>query len=85
MAEKKTRVPFAGTKEQETALKNVIAELKNEPGALMPIMQKAQDIYGYLPIGRPRCNVLFTVQSLSEGQVSDIGMLGYSLLCKGLG
>ena len=28
----------------------VIDELKDQPGSLMPIMQKAQDIYGYLPI-----------------------------------
>ena len=28
----------------------VIAEKKNDKGALMPILQKAQDIYGYLPI-----------------------------------
>ncbi|MCH5213488.1 MAG: NAD(P)H-dependent oxidoreductase subunit E [Oscillospiraceae bacterium] len=50
MAEKKTSVPFNGTKEQEEALKAVIAELKDDPGALMPVLQKAQDIYGYLPI-----------------------------------
>ncbi len=50
MSSKKTTVPFAGTKEQEEALKKVIAENKDEQGALMPIMQKAQDIYGYLPI-----------------------------------
>ena len=31
------------------ALQQVIEELKNEPGALMPIMQRAQDIFGYLP------------------------------------
>ncbi|MDK2808166.1 MAG: hypothetical protein PWP24_901 [Clostridiales bacterium] len=43
-------VPFKGTMEQEIALKNVIAEHKDEKGALMPILQKAQDIYGYLPI-----------------------------------
>ena len=50
MSSKKTTVPFAGTKEQEEALKKVIAENKDQKGALMPIMQKAQDIYGYLPI-----------------------------------
>ena len=50
MACKKTTVPFAGTKEQEQQLLAVIAELKDEPGSLMPIMQKAQEIYGYLPI-----------------------------------
>ena len=50
MPEKKQTVPFSGTKEQEEALLKVIAGLKGEPGALMPILQKAQDIYGYLPM-----------------------------------
>ena len=50
MEEKKATVPFSGTKEQEEALMKVIHELKDEKGALMPILQKAQDIYGYLPI-----------------------------------
>ena len=47
---KKQTVPFKGTKEQEKQLKQVIEELRNEKGCLMPIMQRAQDIYGYLPI-----------------------------------
>ena len=50
MACKKECVPFSGTPEQEAALKKVIAELKDTKGALMPIMQQAQEIYGYLPI-----------------------------------
>ena len=50
MAFKKSAVPFSGTPEQEERLKAVIAEHKDDPGALMPILQKAQDIYGYLPI-----------------------------------
>ena len=50
MCSKKGCVPFKGTKDQEKALLKVIAELKDEKGALMPILQKAQDIYGYLPI-----------------------------------
>lgn len=50
MACKKNGVPFVGTKEQETALKEAISELKDLDGSLMPIMQKAQDIYGFLPI-----------------------------------
>ena len=50
MLAKKQTVPFTGTKEQEESLLKVIAELKDEKGALMPILQKAQDIYGYLPI-----------------------------------
>ncbi len=50
MSYKKANVPFAGTAEQEAQLRKVIAENKDEKGSLMPIMQKAQDIYGYLPI-----------------------------------
>lgn len=46
----KKSVPFAGTKEQEAALLKVIADHRDDKGALMPILQKAQDIYGYLPI-----------------------------------
>ena len=47
---KKTTVPFRGTDEQKRKLLAVISELKDEKGALMPIMQHAQEIYGYLPI-----------------------------------
>ena len=50
MLEQKKVVPFTGTKEQEVSLLEVIAGLKDEHGCLMPILQKAQDIYGYLPI-----------------------------------
>ena len=46
----KSTVPFRGTKEQEAQLRAVIAKLKDDRGSLMPILQKAQDIYGYLPI-----------------------------------
>ncbi len=46
----KSTVPFQGTKEQEAQLRAVISELKDDRGSLMPILQKAQDIYGYLPI-----------------------------------
>ena len=35
--------------DKHDALQQVIDELRNEPGCLMPIMQRAQDIYGYLP------------------------------------
>ena len=42
-------VPFKGTKEQEAKLLEVIAKYKGMKGALMPIMQEAQEIYGYLP------------------------------------
>ncbi len=49
MAKSSTKVPFQGTPEQEKALLEVIDRLKDQRGALMPILQEAQDIYGYLP------------------------------------
>ena len=50
MLAQKQIVPFSGTKEQEEALLKMISALKDEKGALMSILQKAQEIYGYLPI-----------------------------------
>lgn len=49
MPNKKTSAPFTGTAEQEAQLKTVIEAHKGEQGATMPILQAAQDIYGYLP------------------------------------
>lgn len=49
---KKIDVPFNGTKEQEERLKKALADLKVEHGGqglMIAALQKAQDIYGYLP------------------------------------
>ncbi len=46
----KCPVPFKGTKEQEQKLLEVIAKHKDQDGPLMPVLQEAQEIYGYLPI-----------------------------------
>lgn len=43
-------LPFNGTAEQETELRTWLESHKNVPGAVMPALQKAQEIYGYLPI-----------------------------------
>ena len=50
MKKKLTTVDFRGTKEQEEKLLAVIAKYDGVPGKAMPILQEAQDIYGYLPI-----------------------------------
>ena len=50
MAKQKTVVSFKGTAEQEKQLREVIEQNKKMQGALMPTLQQAQDIYGYLPI-----------------------------------
>lgn len=50
MKKKLTTVVFNGTKEQEEKLHAVIAQYRGTKGAMMPVLQKAQEIYGYLPI-----------------------------------
>ncbi len=50
MVHKKSNVPFQGTKAQEQELREMIGRLKDEKGSLMPMLQQAQDIYGYLPV-----------------------------------
>ncbi|MCL1789577.1 MAG: NAD(P)H-dependent oxidoreductase subunit E [Oscillospiraceae bacterium] len=50
MAMKKCALPFAGTAEQERELLAVIDKHREIPGALMPVLQQAQEVYGYLPI-----------------------------------
>ena len=47
---KPTSIPFKGTKEQEAELMEVIAEYKGQQGAVIPVLHRAQEIYGYLPI-----------------------------------
>ena len=47
---KESVIPFKGTPEQEKELLAVIAENKDTAGALIPVLHKAQEIYGYLPI-----------------------------------
>ena len=45
MAKSTSTIPFSGTPEQEKRLNDVIHEHLNDKGALMPVLQKAQDIY----------------------------------------
>mgnify|MGYP003290017330 CR=1 FL=1 len=50
MRKKIGTLPFSGTPEQEAKLMEVIEAHKDDPGAVMPVLQGAQEIYGYLPI-----------------------------------
>lgn len=43
-------LPFAGTPLQEAELKAWLKENRDVPGVVMSALQKAQDIYGYLPL-----------------------------------
>lgn len=50
MEVKKNGVLLYGTLEQEDKLKDEINKYKEIPGGLIPLLQKVQDIYGYLPL-----------------------------------
>ena len=54
-------IPFQGSKEQEDELLAAIEQYRPQKGALMPILQKAQEIYGYLP---------YEVQRIIAGEMS---------------
>ena len=41
---------FQGTKTQQKQLMQVIDKHKDKDGALIPVLHKAQEIYGYLPL-----------------------------------
>lgn len=43
-------LPFTGTQAQETELRNWLAENREMPGVVMAALQKAQEVYGYLPL-----------------------------------
>ncbi len=45
----KTVIPYRGTPQQEQQLAQVIQAHKGQPGATMPVLQAAQEIFGYLP------------------------------------
>ena len=49
MRKKISRIPFKGTEEQKAKLMAAIEAHKEQPGAIMPVLQAAQEIYGYLP------------------------------------
>ena len=98
MSTKKAGVTFKGTPEQEAKLMEIIAAHKEQPGALMPVLQQAQEVYGYLPIEVHHCRgsghpagrgvrrryILLPVHSLPQGTVQDLCMSWHRLLCQGL-
>ena len=66
MKKKLTTVMFRGTKAQEEQLLAVIAKYRGTEGAMMPILQDAQEIYGYLPVEVMRIIAKETDTSLEE-------------------
>ena len=61
-----TTVSFRGTAAQEQQLNAVIETYRSTPGALMPVLQKAQEIYGYLPMEVQKMIALKMGVSLEE-------------------
>ena len=49
MPKSKTAVSFSCTPQQREMLSAAIERHRNQPGAAMPVLQEAQDIFGYLP------------------------------------
>ena len=49
MQKRISTLPFRDTPEQAQKLDAAIEELKGQPGAVMPVLQQAQEVYGYLP------------------------------------
>lgn len=43
-------IKFTESAEQRNKLQKILAKYKGEEGAVMPVMQQAQVLYGYLPI-----------------------------------
>ncbi len=66
MKKKLTTVMFRGTKAQEEQLIAVIDKYRGTQGALMPVLQEAQEIYGYLPIEVQKIIALRMGVSLEE-------------------
>lgn len=101
MKKKLTTVAFNGTAEQEEKLLAVVAKYRDTEGAMMPILQEAQEIYGYLPIEVMRIIARETGAALEEifgvasfysqfslnpkGQVAIAVCLGTACYVKGSG
>ena len=66
MKKKLTSVAFHGTKEQEDKLRAVIADYRDVPGCMMPILQQTQEIYGYLPMEAMKLIAAETDTSVEE-------------------
>ena len=78
-------VPFKGTKEQEAELVAWLEEHKATPGVAMPALQKAQEIYGYLPIEVQRIVANTLGKPLAEIYGISTFCLGTACYVKGSG
>ena len=92
-----SNLPFQGTPEQEQKLHEVIEKHKDDKGAIMPVLQEAQEICGYLPVevqtmvaeglNKPLEEVFGVATFIpsfpfTEGAVQYLYLFGNRLLCK---
>ena len=49
MSEERINIPYKGTPEQESQLMDLISQYKGTKGPLIPVLEQAQEIFGYLP------------------------------------
>lgn len=49
MSEERINIPYKGTPEQESQLMDLINKYRGTKGPLIPVMEQAQEIFGYLP------------------------------------
>ena len=66
MKKKLTTVEFRGTKQQEEQLLAIIEKYRGVQGAMMPILQQTQEVYGYLPVEAMRIIAEKTGKPLEE-------------------
>ena len=86
MQKKISSLPFQGTPEQEAKLKAVIEQYKDDPGAVMPVLQEAQEIYGYLPLEVYGVSTFYSQFALSpKGKYHISVCLGTACYVKGSG
>ena len=50
MKNKLETIPFIDSPEKHAAMDAIIAQWKDVPGALVQVLEKVQDVYGYLPL-----------------------------------
>jgi len=49
MSEERINIPYRGTPEQENQLSELLAKYKGTKSPLIPVLEQAQEIFGYLP------------------------------------
>lgn len=50
MQKRISNLPFTGTPEQKQKLDEIIERHREQKGAILPVLQEAQEVYGYLPV-----------------------------------